>query len=66
MNLQLYPDCEVVVYNRLGSPVFSAKGYQNNWDGTYNGEQLPDATYYYVIKCEGTEKVFTGPISILR
>lgn len=66
MNLQLYPDCEVIVYNRLGSPVFSAKGYQNNWDGTYNGEPLPDATYYYVIKCEGTEKIFTGPVSILR
>ncbi len=66
MNLQLYPDCEVVVYNRLGSPVFSSQGYQNNWDGTYNGEQLPDATYYYVIKCAGTDKTYTGPISILR
>ena len=66
MNLQLYPDCEVIVYNRLGSPVFSSMGYQNNWNGTFNGEPLPDATYYYVIKCTGTEKVFTGPISILR
>jgi gliding motility-associated-like protein len=66
MNLQLYPDCEVIVYNRLGSPVFSSMGYMNNWNGTYNGEPLPDATYYYVIKCTGTEKVFTGPISILR
>ncbi|MCG3166594.1 MAG: hypothetical protein POELPBGB_02374 [Bacteroidia bacterium] len=66
MNVQLYPDCEVVVYNRLGSPVFSSMGYQNNWDGTFNGEQLPDATYYYVIKCTGTEKIYTGPISILR
>ena len=66
MNLQLYPDCEVIVYNRLGSPVFSSMGYQNNWNGTYNGEPLPDATYYYVIKCAGTEKVVTGPISILR
>lgn len=66
MNVQLYPDCEVVVYNRLGSPVFTSMGYQNNWDGTFNGEQLPDATYYYVIKCTGTEKIYTGPISILR
>lgn len=66
MNVQLYPDCQVVVYNRLGSPVFSSLGYQNNWDGTYNGEPLPDATYYYVIKCEGTDEIFTGPISILR
>lgn len=66
MNLQLYPDCEVVVYNRLGSPVFSASGYQNNWDGTYKGEPLPDATYYYVVKCAGTDKIYKGPISILR
>ncbi len=66
MNVQLYPDCEVIVYNRLGSPVFSSMGYQNNWNGTYNGEPLPDATYYYVVKCAGTDKIFTGPISILR
>lgn len=65
-NLDLYPDCEVIVYNRLGSKVFEQKGYVNDWDGTYNGNPLPDATYYYVITCEGTTNVYKGPISILR
>ena len=65
-NIELYDDCNVVVYNRLGSKVFEADGYTNDWDGTYEGKELPDATYYYVITCEGTEKVYDGPISILR
>lgn len=65
-NIDLYPDCEVIVYNRLGSKVFEQKGYTNDWDGTFEGKPLPDATYYYVIKCDGTEKVYKGPISILR
>lgn len=65
-NVDLYSDCTVQVYNRWGVEVFSQKGYQNNWDGTFKGEQLPDATYYYVITCDGTDKEYDGAISILR
>jgi len=64
-NINLYADCEVKVYNRWGVEVFSEKGYQNDWDGTYKDEKLPEATYYYVIKCDN-EKEFDGSISILR
>lgn len=65
-NIQLYPDCEVIVYNRLGSKVYEGKAYANDWDGTYKGEPLPNATYYYIIKCDGTEQVLDGPVTILR
>lgn len=65
-NIDLYPDCEVIVYNRLGSKVFEKKGYTNDWDGTFEGNPLPDATYYYVISCDGTDRLYKGPISILR
>lgn len=65
-NIQLYPDCEIAVYNRLGSKVFEGKSYTNDWDGTYKGEPLPNATYYYIIKCDGSEEVIDGPVTILR
>lgn len=65
-NIDLYPDCEVIIYNRLGSKVFEKRGYTNDWDGTFEGNPLPDATYYYVISCDGTDKIYKGPISILR
>jgi len=43
----------VYVYNRWGNLLFtSVQGdYDNNrWDGTYNGEDLPVGSYYFIIE----------------
>jgi gliding motility-associated-like protein len=42
------PDNQIIIFNEWGDEVFKAAPYQNDWDGTYNGEPLPDGTYYYV------------------
>ncbi|MDX2003030.1 MAG: gliding motility-associated C-terminal domain-containing protein [Chitinophagales bacterium] len=63
-NITTYPVCEVFVFNRWGTEVYSAQDYQNNWDGTNDGEALPDGTYYYIINCSG--KVYKGAVTILR
>lgn len=39
----------VKVYNRNGSLVYESPDYFNDWDGTYKGKPVPDATYYAVI-----------------
>jgi len=57
--------CKVAVFNRWGNPVFETTGYDNSWDGTENGNPLPEATYYYVIECDGQSEM-TGPVTILR
>jgi gliding motility-associated-like protein len=52
---QIYEDygclknISLFVFNRYGNKVFESKDYHNNWDGTYNGKPVPDATYYAVI-----------------
>ncbi len=60
----LNQDFEVSIFNRWGVEVFSQKGYSNEWDGTSNGEQLPQGAYYYIIKNQ--DAVYTGSISLLR
>ncbi len=40
---------ELTVFNQWGNEVFHAKNYINNWSGTYNGEDLPPGTYYYIL-----------------
>jgi len=55
----------VSIYNRYGNLVYSADGYDNNWQGTRNGVDLPQATYYYVIT-DAAGNIFKGPITILR
>lgn len=65
-NIELYSDCELSVFNIWGNQVYNARGYQNDWDGTYQGQPLPEGSYYYMVKCDGTETVYDGSVSILR
>jgi gliding motility-associated-like protein len=64
-HIEYYPDNKVTVYNRNGMVVFEADDYLNGWTGTYNGDQLPDGTYYYVIQITGSEEVIQGAVTII-
>lgn len=40
------------VFNRWGNKVFESDNYSpaTFWDGTYNGNSVPDGTYFYILK----------------
>ena len=61
-----FTDVIVKVYNRWGQEVFSSVGYNQPWDGKYNGVDLPTAAYYYVIEINESDKVFNGTVTIKR
>lgn len=65
-NIENYPDVRVEVYNRWGNIVFTSNGYGKPWDGTLNGEDLPVATYYYMIYLNKSEKPISGNVTIIR
>ncbi|MDO6390836.1 gliding motility-associated C-terminal domain-containing protein [Pontibacter sp. BT731] len=65
-NIQNYPDARIEIFNRWGNQIFSSTGYANPWDGTYNGESLPVATYYYIIYLNSSEKPISGHVTIIR
>jgi gliding motility-associated-like protein len=44
-----FPGNEVIIYNRWGNQIYRKKEYDNSWDGTWEGKQLPDGTYWYVL-----------------
>jgi gliding motility-associated-like protein len=57
------------VYNRYGGLVYHSDNYQNDWNGTFKGNVLPDATYYYVlIVVDSNNKKYTkkGSVTIMR
>lgn len=63
----IYPECKVTIFNRWGSLIFESVGYQDPWDGTYNGEPLPMGTYFYKIELnDDASTVYNGPISIIH
>ncbi|HSG67351.1 MAG TPA: gliding motility-associated C-terminal domain-containing protein, partial [Bacteroidales bacterium] len=59
-----YISNEIVIFNRSGRKVYEAVDYDNDWDGG----NLPEGTYFYVLKCNGKlgVDVFRGAVTILR
>lgn len=62
-----FPNSQVIIFNRWGDEVFrSASPYQSNWNGTYNGEDLPADTYFYVITLGNGSEPMSGFVMIQR
>ena len=66
INIETYPDVEVLIFDRWGTEVYASKAYNNDWDGTYKDNKLPEGTYYYVIRFEGSDRLYKGAVNILR
>ena len=64
-DLQEYGDVKVTVFNRFGKKVYQSDGYKNDWNGTFNGENLPSASYYYVI-ISSKKGIIKGVVNIVR
>ena len=74
-NIGLFEKVHISIYNRWGEKLFeyigSGDGYEvkaNQWDGTFNGKDLPIGTYYFTIDFYGElgTKPATGPLTIVR
>jgi gliding motility-associated-like protein len=65
-NIFKYPDNKLSIYNRYGKLVYVAAPYLNQWDGRNLGEELPAATYYYILDPGTGVKPFNGSVTIIR
>ena len=63
-----FPNNELVIINRLGQVVFTAKSYQNDWEGkNQKSDDLPAGTYYYILRLNINEgKILKGDVTIIR
>lgn len=64
--IHFYPECTVSIFDRQGVKVYESKGYQNDWDGTFNGKNLNQDVYFYVIRCGSKNNDKTGSITLIR
>ncbi len=64
--LSLYSGVTVQIYDRWGKRVFYSKGYDQPWDGTSDGKELPMESYHYVIDLNNGMKPVIGNITIVR
>ncbi|MGZ3754753.1 MAG: beta-propeller fold lactonase family protein [Mucilaginibacter sp.] len=64
--IESYPNCIVQIFNRYGTRLFYSKGYPITWNGRYNGKNVPDGTYYYIINLDVNFKPIGGYVTIIR
>jgi gliding motility-associated-like protein len=56
---------KLLVFNRWGNEVYRSEDYQNDWEGTAFGKDLPDGTYFYLFEDDEGRKV-SGYVQIRR
>jgi gliding motility-associated-like protein len=68
--IQDFPKSSVEVFNRWGQRVFISIGYDNEWDGTNNGTEVPEGNYFWVILLNRSDlqitNTVTGSVAIAR
>jgi gliding motility-associated-like protein len=60
------PDALIQVFDRFGNLMTSYKSGDGTWDGTKDGEPVPDDTYWYVIKINNETDPLKGSVTIKR
>ncbi len=63
--VEAFTECTVTIFDKNGKRIFEQRGYQNDWNGTYNGKEVPPGTYYFVIGCPD-KTPFTGHLLVGR
>jgi len=59
-------NCNVKIFNRNGNIVFESIDNTESWNGEFKDENVPDATYYYIIDPQAGANLLKGSVTIIR
>ncbi len=65
-NLEYFNEVRIDIYNRFGKLIFSTNDSSIGWDGTYKGNNMPSADYWFVLKIKDIDQDFSGHFTLLR
>lgn len=60
--LSFYPENELFIFNRWGQLLYSAKNYDNSWDGS----EYDEGTYFYVLKIYELEQTLQSFFHLVK
>ena len=59
-----FDEFEVIIFDRFGKVLIQSNEAPFQWNGTYNGRNLPSDDYWYRIKIN--DEIYSGNISLIR
>ena len=66
INASAERDLEVLIFDRYGKLLAEFSGSSIGWDGTYGGQNMPAADYWFVVKRPGNGKTYKGHFALKR
>jgi gliding motility-associated-like protein len=60
------PGIVVEIRDKYNHLVFYSEGYQTQWDGTKDGEKLPDGVYRYYVHYTDRDDTFMGEVLLIN
>lgn len=66
--LEKYRDGHLQIFNRWGNLIYENSDYQNDWDGTVNGKDVSDGTYFFILTYDRFGEIISekGHVNIFR
>ncbi|GGI57112.1 T9SS C-terminal target domain-containing protein [Winogradskyella haliclonae] len=65
INFDIYPSLQVIIYDRYGKLITTQNANSSGWDGTYNGNLMPNTDYWFTANF-GDGRTFTGHFALKR
>ncbi len=72
-NINAFEQVDIKIFNRWGDIIFSYDGtgigyedQEKQWDGMYNGLELPMGSYVYIVNLKNDKDPYTGTVTIVR
>jgi gliding motility-associated-like protein len=66
-NLDFYNDIELIIYDRHNKELLrTTDSKKAKWDGTYLKKQMPSTDYWYILKVNEINKIYTGHFLLIR
>ncbi|WP_306352911.1 T9SS type B sorting domain-containing protein [Flavobacterium sp. '19STA2R22 D10 B1'] len=62
---QQYPNAQIIIMDRYGKIVHANKSSGLNWNGQYNGHQLPSSDYWFMVELEDGRTI-KGHFALVR
>ncbi len=62
-------DYEMTIFDRYGGKIFSTQNPDKGWDGSKNGQELPNGVYSYYVRIQsgnGSVKELKGAVTLFR
>ena len=64
--MEVFPNAEVVIFNRFGKPIYTLNATNPKWNGTYSDTPLPASDYWFSLKLDPSIPEIRGHFTLKR